>query len=84
MLKIEIMPLYYFHLRGRERIADKRGRDLRDDGAARREAEGIVAALQRSRGQAWSVLVTNERGHHVTEIPEPQRARAGPALSLSR
>ncbi len=63
------MPLYYFHLRGRERIADRRGLDLLDDYAAQREAEHVAAALQRSRGDAWSVLVTNERGHHVTEIP---------------
>ena len=40
------MPRYYFHLEGGEQIADKRGRDLPDDNAARREAEGIAAALQ--------------------------------------
>jgi hypothetical protein len=55
-----VMPRYYFHLEGRERIADKRGRDLPDDNAAGREAEGISAALQRSRGRVWSVIVTNE------------------------
>ena len=55
-----VMPRYYFHLEGSERIADKRGRDLPDDNAAGREAEGISAALQRSRGRVWSVIVTNE------------------------
>jgi hypothetical protein len=62
------MPRYYFHLEGGERIADKRGRDLPDDNAARREAEGIAAALQRSRGRIWGVIVTNEWGHKVIEI----------------
>ena len=70
MLKCDkTMPVYYFHLRGRERIADKRGLDLLDDNAAQREAVRVAAALQRSRGHVWSVLVTNERGHRVTEIP---------------
>jgi len=70
MLKCQkTMPLYYFHLRGRERIVDRRGFDLLDDNAAQREAVRVAAALQRSRGLVWSVLVTNERGHRVTEIP---------------
>jgi hypothetical protein len=65
------MPRYFFHLDDGERIADKRGHDLPDDSAARREAEGIAAALQRSRGHVWRVIVTNEAGHDVTEIPAP-------------
>lgn len=69
-----VMPRYYFHLEGSERIADKRGRDLPDDNAARREAEGIAAALQRSRGRVWAVIVTNEWGHTVIEIPGPLEA----------
>ena len=68
------MPRYYFHLEGGEQIADKRGRDLPDDNAARREAEGIAAALQRSRGRVWAVIVTNEWGHTVIEIPGPLEA----------
>jgi len=63
------MPLYYFHPLGHERIANRRGLDLLDDNAAQREAVRVAAALQRSRGLVWSVLVTNERGHRVTEIP---------------
>lgn len=66
---------YFFHLEDDERIEDKRGRDLPDDSAARREAEGIAAALQRSRGHVWSVIVTNEWGHDVTEIPGSLGAR---------
>jgi hypothetical protein len=69
------MPRYYFHLEGGERITDKRGRDLPDDYAARREAEGIAAALQRSRGRVWGVIVTNEWGHELIEIPRPLEAR---------
>ena len=68
------MPRYYFHLKGGEWITDKRGHDLRDDNAARREAEGIAAALQRSRGGVWDVIVTNEWGHDVIEIPMPTRS----------
>jgi hypothetical protein len=67
-----VMPRYYFHLEGSERIADKRGRDLPDGNAAGRDAEGISAALQRSRGRVWSVIVTNEWGHKVVEILGPQ------------
>ena len=66
------MPRYFFHLEDDERIEDKRGRDLPDDSAARREAEGIAAALQRCRGHVWSVIVTNEWGHKVVEILGPQ------------
>jgi hypothetical protein len=63
------MPRYFFHLEDGELIADKRGHDLPDDNAARREAEGIAVALRRARGPVWSVIVTNEAGHDVTEIP---------------
>ena len=68
LVNCHTMPQYYFHLEGSERIADKRGRDLPNDNAARREAEGIAAALQRSRGRIWGVIVTNEWGHKVIEI----------------
>jgi hypothetical protein len=64
------MPRYFFHLEGGERIEDKRGYVLRDDNAARREAEGI-AALERRPGNVWRVLVTNEWGHDVTENSAP-------------
>jgi hypothetical protein len=63
------MPRYFFHLENGGRIEDKRGHNLPDDSAARREAEGIAAALLRSRGRVWSVVVTNEWGHDVIEIP---------------
>jgi uncharacterized protein DUF6894 len=63
------MPRYFFHLEGDDVIADKRGHDLPDDIAARREAESIASALRRARGPVWSVIVTNEAGHEVTEIP---------------
>jgi hypothetical protein len=71
------MPRYFFHLEaglGGERIADKRGCVLPDDSAARREAVGITAALERRRGNVWRVIVVNEWGHDVTEITAPLRA----------
>jgi hypothetical protein len=70
------MPRYFFHLEGGDRIADKRGHDLPDDIAARREGERIVTALRRARGPVWRVIVTNEAGHEVTEIPAPLTAEA--------
>ena len=68
------MPRYFFHLEDGERIADKRGHNLADDIAARREAEAIATALRRARGRVWRVIVTNEAGHDVTEIPLPLSA----------
>jgi uncharacterized protein DUF6894 len=63
------MPRYFFHLEGGERIADKRGHDLPDDIAARREAKRIAVALRwRMRRRMWRVIVTNEGGHEVTEF----------------
>jgi hypothetical protein len=66
------MPRYFFHLEGRfksERIADKRGQVLPDDGAARREAEAIATALKKRQGNAWRVVVTDEWGHEFAAIP---------------
>jgi hypothetical protein len=65
------MPRYFFHLEGDDLIADKRGHDLPDDNAAQREGERIATALRRARGPVWRVIVTNEGGHEVTEIPAP-------------
>jgi hypothetical protein len=64
------MPLYFFHLEGREeRIADRRGQILPDEAAALREANLVAAALRKYRGEAWGVIVTNEWGQEVTQIP---------------
>jgi hypothetical protein len=65
------MPRYFFHLEDGQRVEDKRGHLLPDDGAARREAERIEAALRRCRRPVWSVIVTNEWGHEVTQILAP-------------
>jgi hypothetical protein len=75
------VPRYFFHLEaglGGERIADKRGCVLPDDSAARREAAGITAALERRRGNVWRVIVANEWGHDVTEILRPIAKHALP------
>ena len=64
------MPRYFFHLEDGERIADKRGHDLPDDIAARREGERIAVALRRRRRRRiWRVIVTNEGGNELTQIP---------------
>ena len=70
-------------------IADKRGHELPDDIAAQREAETIASALRRARGPVWSVIVTNEAGHEVTEIPAPLTAEGSfrqrePDMLISR
>jgi hypothetical protein len=70
------MPRYFFHLEGSELIEDKRGHVLRDDNAAWREAEGITAALERRPGNIWRVIVTNEWGHDIAEIPAPLTAES--------
>jgi hypothetical protein len=61
------MPRYFFHLEGSERIADKRGQELPNDDAARREAEAIVHALGLRSCKAWRVTVTDENGEDITE-----------------
>jgi hypothetical protein len=87
------MPRYFFHLEGGERIADKRGHDLPDDTAARREAKRIAGALRRRRRERiWRVIVTNEGGHEVTKEPRDRpevrstsgRYGAAPPSRLSR
>jgi hypothetical protein len=69
------MPRYFFHLEGREeRIADRQGQMLPDEAAALREAKLASAALREYRRGAWRVIVTNEWGHEVTQIPIPLEA----------
>jgi hypothetical protein len=68
------MPRYFFHLEDGERITDRRGQGLTDDNAALRLAGGVAAALRRRGGRIWRVVVTNEWGHEVTEIPAPLTA----------
>jgi hypothetical protein len=64
------MPQYFFHLEGGPKGGtDKRGQVLPDDGAARREAEAIAAALKKRRGNAWRVVVADEWGHDFMAIP---------------
>jgi hypothetical protein len=64
------MPRYFFHLEGREeRIADKRGQILPDERSAEREAVEVAVALRKRRGEAWRVVVTNEWGHEIIQIP---------------
>jgi hypothetical protein len=73
------MPRYFFHLKGglggSELVTDKRGHLLPDDGAARRQAEVIAAALRRRHGNAWRVIVADEWSEEVIMmIPAPLRA----------
>jgi hypothetical protein len=71
------MPRYFLHLEGREeRITDRRGRILPDEVAALREANEVAAALRKYRGEAWAVILTNEWGHEVTQVPTPLKASA--------
>ena len=69
------MPWYFFHLEsGKERVADRRGQILPDEGSAVRKANEVADALRRYRREAWRVIVTNEWGHEVTRIPTPSKA----------
>ena len=62
------MPRYFFHLEDGERVPDRLGQELADDSAALCLATEVAAALRR-RGRTWRVVVTNEWGHEVSEIP---------------
>jgi hypothetical protein len=63
------MPRYFFHLESpNERIADRRGEALPDERSAERQAVEVAIALRQHRGETWGVVVTNERGHEVTQI----------------
>ena len=69
-LNLSPMPRYFFHLESRnERIVDRRGQILPDERSAEREAVEVAVALRRRRGEAWGVIVTNESGQEVTQIP---------------
>jgi hypothetical protein len=64
-----------FFLESREeRVADRRGQIPPDEGSAVREANEVAAALRRYRGESWRVIVTNEWGHEITQIPTPSKA----------
>jgi hypothetical protein len=63
-------PRHFFHLESRnERIVDTRGHIPPDERSAEREAVEVAVALRRRRGKSWGVIVTNEWGHEVTQIP---------------
>jgi poly-gamma-glutamate capsule biosynthesis protein CapA/YwtB (metallophosphatase superfamily) len=71
------MRRYFFHLEGGpkgEFVSDNRGQVLPDDGAARREAEAIAAALKKRHGNAWRVIVADQWGHDFAATPARPRA----------
>jgi hypothetical protein len=76
---------YFFHAEGRERIEDPTGLTLRDDFEARDEAVAMATVLNEHQIEtgAWRLVVVNELGERITEIPifkpvrmaQPARAR---------
>jgi hypothetical protein len=69
------MPRYFFHLEsGEERVADRRGQILPDEGSAVREANEVADALRRYRREAWRVIVTNEWGTRSHSYSNPVEA----------
>jgi hypothetical protein len=68
------MPRYFFHFD--QRVQDTSGLDLPDDNAARREAEAMAGDLRGNEryGGGWRVIVTNQNGEDVTELPATWRS----------
>jgi hypothetical protein len=65
------MPLYYFSIQNGERIADDQGYDFPDDATARRYAEQVSGDLSKNRsgGSNWLIVITDEFGAKVGEVP---------------
>jgi hypothetical protein len=65
------MPFYHLRVEDGEPITDTIPIELADDEAARREAEAVARELSQGRcsGSEWKVVVTNENGRTVAEVP---------------
>jgi hypothetical protein len=65
------MPFYRLRVENGEPITDTIPYELADDEAARREAEAIARELSQGRanGSEWKVVVTDENGRTVAEVP---------------
>lgn len=70
------MPIYYFHIRNTDTIADPDGTDLVDEGAARAHANGVARELMfHSEGMlehdwsAWSMAVHDEDDRELFSFP---------------
>jgi len=68
---------YHFHCTdGRELILDRRGRHLRADGDAQRQAEAVARRLMAelliaADWRRWMVCIHNELGEQVDIVPFP-------------
>jgi hypothetical protein len=65
------VPLYYFSIQNGERIADDQGYEFPDDATACRHAEQVSRELSRNRsgGRNWVVVVTDQFGVKIGEMP---------------
>lgn len=65
------MPFYHLRIENGEPITDTIAIELADDEEARREAEAIAKELSQGRadGSRWKVVVTDENGRTVIEVP---------------
>lgn len=82
---------HHFHCTdGRELILDRRGRPLRSDGDARRQAEAVARRLMSevpvtADWSRWQVCVYNSLGEQVDVVPFPRRPRAStPVIPFHR
>jgi len=70
------MPIYYFHIRNTDTLADTEGTNLVDEKAARAHADGVARELMfRSDGMldedwsAWFMAVHDEDGRELFSFP---------------
>ena len=70
------MPVFYFHLRDDQTIADTDGTDLADISAARTHAAGVArelmfnsSGLLHRQWSAWTMSVQDDAGQEVFSFP---------------
>ena len=71
------MSRYFFHVNDGRLISSDRGLELSDDAAARHEAEQIASDIARARpdGDELQIIVTNEAGLTITQVPTRQKTK---------
>jgi hypothetical protein len=69
------MPRYFFHLENGHRISADEGDDFPDDASALAAAQEVAKDFAKNRsGNKLRIIVTNEAGAVVTEVPLIQTA----------
>jgi hypothetical protein len=69
------MPRYFFHIENGGRVTDPRGEEFPDEDAALEAAEQVASQISANprAGDDWRIMVTNEAGERVAEVPAWRR-----------